>query len=88
MNNTDMNANVIPHTAKRQPRGVSVCGAMPKAPRRLCDARGEGEFGYVELEVYECSCGFHIGVDYTYLDQVGDLSVSCPVCGVNIEVTG
>ena len=32
------------------------------------------------LEVYECDCGFHIGLDYTYLDQVGELRVECPCC--------
>jgi len=34
------------------------------------------------LEVYECdSCGFHTGVDATYLEQVGRLRVSCLGCG-------
>lgn len=37
--------------------------------------------GY-ELEVHECgACGFHTGVDATYLDQVGSLTVRCPGCG-------
>lgn len=34
----------------------------------------------VELEVIECDCGFHIGVDATYLDQVTDVSIICPSC--------
>jgi len=36
----------------------------------------------VELEVYECDgCGFHIGFDSSYIDQVGDVSIQCPSCG-------
>lgn len=35
----------------------------------------------VELEVYECSCGFHLGIDATYVDQVSDCSFICPSCG-------
>jgi len=34
----------------------------------------------VELEVYECECGFHIGIDSTYLDQVDDVEIICPSC--------
>ena len=38
----------------------------------------------IQLEVYECECGFHMGLDATYLEQVvGDkakLSVECPSC--------
>jgi len=34
-----------------------------------------------ELEVYECDCGFHIGLDFTYLDQVEDIAIECPSCG-------
>lgn len=26
----------------------------------------------VQLEVMECDCGFHLGIDATYLVQVGD----------------
>jgi hypothetical protein len=39
----------------------------------------------VELEVIECDCGYHMGVDYTYLDQVGDFVTICPSCGVSID---
>jgi len=39
-----------------------------------------GEYGY-ELEVYECSrCCFHIGLDSTFLDQVGPRQITCPSC--------
>lgn len=34
----------------------------------------------VELEVMECVCGFHLGVDFTYLEQVGKVDINCPVC--------
>ena len=37
------------------------------------------------LEVYECMCGFHIGLDSSFLDQVSDdISVECPSCGERI----
>ena len=32
------------------------------------------------LEVYECECGFYIGLDVTFLDQVGDIDWRCPAC--------
>jgi len=35
----------------------------------------------VQLEVFECDCGFHIGLDFTYLAQEEDLKVPCPKCG-------
>jgi hypothetical protein len=34
-----------------------------------------------ELEVYECPCGFHLGIDASYLEQVGDVTIECPSCG-------
>ena len=37
------------------------------------------------LEVIECNCGFHIGLDYTYLDQVADIIIACPNCRDLIE---
>jgi hypothetical protein len=44
------------------------------------------EEGY-ELEVHEClACGFHTGLDATYLDQVGSLTVRCPGCGKTFHV--
>jgi predicted nucleic acid-binding Zn-ribbon protein len=40
-----------------------------------------------ELEVVECECGYHMGIDSTYLLQVGDMTVECPSCGrfINTE---
>lgn len=38
------------------------------------------------LEVYECTCGFHLGVDSTYLEQVGDVSIICPSCNEYIRI--
>jgi len=34
----------------------------------------------VELEIVECDCGYHMGIDATYLDQVGDFATFCPSC--------
>lgn len=38
------------------------------------------------LEVWQCDCGFHIGIDTTYLDQVGPVKFNCPACGNEIEI--
>jgi hypothetical protein len=36
----------------------------------------------IELAVYECTaCGFHLGIDATYLTQVGDVIIECPAAG-------
>ena len=37
----------------------------------ILDMEQEG----VQLSVYECYCGFHLGVDTTYLDQVGGIEI-------------
>lgn len=37
------------------------------------------------LEVIECDCGFHIGLDASYLDQIGDITIDCPSCGEEID---
>jgi len=39
----------------------------------------------VSLEVIECDCGFHIGLDASYLDQVADFQIECPACGSIID---
>ncbi len=36
--------------------------------------------GKVNLEVVECVCGYHMGIDATYLDQVSDFRTKCPSC--------
>lgn len=33
-----------------------------------------------EIEVYECECGYHQGVDATFLAQVGPATITCPSC--------
>lgn len=38
------------------------------------------------LCVFECVCGFHIGIDATYLDQVGEVKVRCPSCQANLYI--
>lgn len=37
------------------------------------------------LEVIECVCGFHLGLDVTYLLQVDDFVITCPSCGQEID---
>lgn len=32
------------------------------------------------LEVYQCECGYHFGVDSTFLEQVGTIETKCPSC--------
>jgi hypothetical protein len=32
------------------------------------------------LEVIECDCGYHMGIDSSFLDQVGDFETTCPSC--------
>ena len=39
----------------------------------------------VDLEIIECDCGFHLGLDATYLDQVGDFVIKCPSCEKEIS---
>lgn len=38
-----------------------------------------------ELLIIECQCGFHIGLDSTYLDQVGEITLPCPACKIDIS---
>jgi hypothetical protein len=45
------------------------------------EANEKCEFMYIE-----CNCGFHIGLDATYLDQVGDIILNCPAC-INVIYT-
>ena len=40
-----------------------------------------------QLEVGECDCGYHFGVDATYLEQVGDFTLTCPACGKKIDTS-
>jgi len=37
------------------------------------------------IEVVECGCGYHMGFDGSYLDQVGDIECECPACGCTIN---
>jgi hypothetical protein len=38
------------------------------------------------LEVYQCDCGYHMGIDFTYLEQVNSVvMIHCPSCGNIIE---
>jgi hypothetical protein len=42
----------------------------------------------VSIEVVECDCGYHMGFDATYLDQVGDITTWCPNCRRKIRTEG
>jgi len=37
------------------------------------------------LEVYECKCGFHIGLDTSFIEQVSDIKIKCPSCGEKLD---
>jgi len=50
-------------------------------PKRLESA----QHPIAELEVVECDCGYHMGIDSTYLDQVGDFKTKCPSCKAIID---
>ena len=39
----------------------------------------------VELEVAECECGFHIGLDATFMEQVSDFVIQCPSCSATLD---
>lgn len=38
-----------------------------------------------EIDIVECDYGYHIGLDVTYLDQVGDFIAKCPACNKMIK---
>lgn len=50
------------------------------------ELKDDGESVGVELVIVECGCGFHIGLDYTYLEQVGAIDVVCPSCGLRLSL--
>ena len=31
----------------------------------------------VSLSVYECTCGFYLGIDSTFLEQVDEVRIAC-----------
>lgn len=52
-------------------------------PKRLSSV----ESGKVRLEIVECSCGYHMGIDATFLEQVKDFVTKCPSCGQEIRTS-
>lgn len=32
------------------------------------------------MEVVECQCGYHLGVDASFVEQVGGITTVCPSC--------
>ena len=42
-----------------------------------------------ELAVFECiHCGFHLGLDASYLEQVSQITMPCPSCHVQLVIDG
>ena len=39
-----------------------------------------------ELEVVECTCGYHMGIDASYLEQVGAVEATCPSCKAKLVI--
>lgn len=49
---------------------------------------GEYENNKVSMTFVECNgCGYHLGVDNTYLDQVDCVRTECPSCGTRLVIT-
>lgn len=40
-----------------------------------------------ELIVVECDCGFHLGLDFTFIDQVSEIKTNCPSCKAEIDTS-
>lgn len=40
-----------------------------------------------ELITIECECGYHMGIDFTYIEQVTDFETVCPSCKNIIDTT-
>ena len=38
-----------------------------------------------EIEVLECDCGYHMGLDSSFLEQVGHFKTICPSCEKEID---
>ena len=43
------------------------------------------ETDIVQLEIGECDCGYHFGIDATFLEDVGDFTFRCPSCDKCID---
>ena len=43
------------------------------------------ETDIVVLEIGECDCGYHFGIDATFMEQVGDFTFHCPSCDKLID---
>ena len=39
----------------------------------------------VQLEIGECDCGYHFGIDATFLESGGDFKFRCPSCETEID---
>ena len=41
----------------------------------------------VSMEIYECECGYHMGVDSSFLEQVSHIASICPSCEKEITIS-
>ena len=41
----------------------------------------------VQMDIVECDCGYHMGLDASYLIQVGDFKADCPSCDSVIDTS-
>lgn len=37
------------------------------------------------IMIIECDCGYHMGIDNTFLEQVSDLKINCPSCQTVVD---
>lgn len=71
--------------------GRECSPALAETVKRVTDKLIELESAETDkysLCVFECSCGFHIGIDSSYLLQVADVRIDCPSCHAVIAVEG
>jgi len=60
--------------------GLDLNGAVTQWMSKSWIKLPDIENNKVQLCVYECACGFHIGLDFTYIDQCEDIVIACPSC--------
>jgi hypothetical protein len=54
----------------------------------MADSARVGRFATdrFRLEVIRCACGYHMGVDASYIDDVLKVDIPCPACGWTIDM--
>ena len=86
--------NALDHLSNLTPDDIEVVIDQYHIEDVVCLGEGEEpkakrlpsvETGKVQLEVIECVCGYHMGIDATFLEQVKDFTTVCPSCGAGIK---